>query len=213
MKKMALIVAVVLTGILSVQANMLQNTGFETAGTDATKAQNWEWGNPDLNGSGWGTASRESWRSHAGTYEATICGSWKGDTVGGWWQQATGEAGVTYTASAWFWADSNWTTGEQGIKLEFYDTNLATPLLVVTNVISSVSTNWIQENVQAVAPQNTAFVRVVVYADNVGADGALQFDDVLLIAEPGTVIVISAIPLGVLLFAAFFVSARIKNRK
>ncbi len=213
MKKTGLIIVVIAMGIMSVQAGLLGNAGFETAGTDGTKAQNWEWDNPDHNGSTWGTASRESWRFHSGAFEAAICGSWKGDTEGGWWQQAAAEPGVTYTASAWFWADDGWTAGEQVFKLEFYDVNFGSPLLVVTNVLSGLSPNWAEEHVQASAPENAAFVRVVVFAADVGASGALQFDDLSLVAEPGTVIIISGIPVVVLLFVLFFAAARVRNRK
>jgi hypothetical protein len=191
MKTTVTVTALLLAGSLCAQANLLQNASFETAGTDATKAQYWQWENPDQNGSVWGTASREQWRAHSGTYEAALAGSWAGDTQGGWWQQAAAEPGVTYTASAWFWADDGWTAVDQGIKIEFYDATLTTPIHTVTNQISGISTNWQQETVQAVAPQDAAYVRVVIYVWGVGANGALQFDDVELIAEPGTVIIIS----------------------
>ncbi|MDD4735770.1 MAG: hypothetical protein PHP44_06660 [Kiritimatiellae bacterium] len=211
MKKTALIAVILVLGAASSFANLLQNGGFETAGASETEALYWRWANPDLNGSTWGTASRESWRAYAGTWEATIRGTWAGDVAGGWWQQASGEAGVTYTASAWFWADANWTAGQQGMKLEFYDAVSSVPLTVVTNLISGITENWEQKTIQAVAPENTAWVRVVVYADNVGGNGALQFDEVSVVAEPGTVIVISGVSWGLLLVASLFAISRRGN--
>ena len=182
----------------SAASNLLLNEGFETMGSEYTKALNWEWGNPDYHGSTWGNASRESWRSHSGSFEGVVAGQWKGDTVGGWWQEKPAEPGVTYTMTAWFWADSSWTNqSDQGIKIEFFS-----GAALGETLISSVFTNfqgigesWVQYSISAVAPANATWVRAVIWAQGVGWDGALQFDDVSLVAEPGSVILISGLPL------------------
>ncbi|NCC51465.1 MAG: hypothetical protein EOM20_09650 [Spartobacteria bacterium] len=214
MNKALRIATALFLGALGVQADLLQNGSFEIAGSDAFQAYHWEWNNPDQNASSWGTASREAWRSYSGGYEAAIRGSWAGDTCGGWWQQAPAEAGVTYTASAWFWADASWSAEGQGLKIEFYDSMFGAPLAVATQLVHDVSESWAQKTVQAKAPDNAVWVRVVIYADNVGALGALQFDEVSLIAESGTVIVISSIPaVAGLLLVFHFMGVRFHQRR
>ncbi|MFH0880457.1 MAG: hypothetical protein V2A34_12145 [Lentisphaerota bacterium] len=178
----------------SSMANLLQNAGFETEGTNSMTAQYWLWGAPDIHGSYWGSASRENWRSHSGTWEGAIKGSWCGLDSGGWWQESSGKAGVTYSLSAWFWADNSWTNQQtQGMKIEFLSgaQNGQTLLGTVSNSFSGVGETWVQKTVQGVAPEGTTWIRAVIYADGVGAEGALQVDDVELVAEPGTMIILS----------------------
>ena len=174
--------------------NVLLNAGFETEGSSSAEALNWEWWNPDPHGSTWGTATRESWRSHGGTWEGAIAGQWRGDTVGGWWQEKAVIPGATYTFTAWFWADSAWTNqSDQGMKIEFYSGETAGSTLiteVVTN-IQGIGESWVQYGLTAVAPTNATWVRAVIWAQDVAADGALQFDDLMLVVEPGTLILLS----------------------
>lgn len=194
MNKWLSVVVVSMLCVSAVRANLLQNAGFETEGTNSMTAYNWLWGVPDIHGSCWGSASRENWRSHSGSWQGTIRGSWSGMQSGGWWQEVAGKEGVTYSFSGWFWADNAWTNQqEQAIKLEFYSgvQNGQTLLASVTNWVSGVGESWVQETVQGIAPEGTTWVRAVIHADNVGTDGALQFDDVELVAEPGTMIILS----------------------
>jgi hypothetical protein len=191
------VVAVLLAAATCAAGNMLSNASFEVQGSTGLKAAYWEWGNPDLHGDCWGTASRESWRAHGGGQEGTIRGSWAGGVDGGWWQEKPAEPGVTYTLSAWFWADGSWTNqSNQGMKLEFFSgssENVGPMVSAVTNLIAGIDQSWTQKQFSAVAPTNAAWVRAVVFASAISAYGSLQFDDVSLIEEPGSVIEMSQV--------------------
>lgn len=188
----------------------LMNPGFETAGSTNTTAQYWEWDNPSgwTQGGYWGNATREDWRSHSGDYEAVIKGTWAGQgDNGGMWQEFAATEGQQLEASAWFWADNNWSAALQGIKIEFYD-NSVSLITSVSNAFSDVAESWIQKSVTATAPAETAWVRTAIWADEAGSDGALQFDDVAMsvIPEPSSVL------LG-LLGATLLYFRRITQRK
>lgn len=168
-------------------SNMLRNASFETQGSDAYKAYYWESNNPDTHGMMYGSASRENWRCLSGSYEGTIRGTWSGAyTNGGCWQEAQATPGKTYRFTALFWADgvgNQWTSAVQYIKLEFYSSTTGL-LYAATNFIGDIQQNWVGRSAQAVAPANTAWARGVIYAAGLGANGALQFDDVSLIEVP-----------------------------
>lgn len=187
----------VLGAVASARGNLLSNSGFEDQGWSSGAAVNWQWMNPDVHGSSWGNASRENWRAHGGTWEATIRGSWAGGVDGGWWQEVPATPGVTYTFSAWFWADGSWTNqADQGIKIEFFSgTNSGGPIIsAVSNLFQGVAESWVQKSVSGVCPAGATWARAVVWASAVGDNGALQCDDASLVAEPGTVILISQLP-------------------
>lgn len=157
--------------------NLVRNSGFEVQGSSAQRARHWEWGVPDTNGSFWGISpSRESWRSHSGTYIGALRGSWSGTDFGGFWQHGSAIGGRTYRASAWFWSDANWTCSFAELKIEFYSTNL-TLLDYNTAPLSSTNTHWTRNSVIATAPTNAVAARIVIAMSGAGANGALQFDD------------------------------------
>ncbi len=166
-------------------ANLLRNPGFEQQGSNEEKALYWNLSNPDRLGEMWGTAARVSWRTYSGSWEGTIRGTWIGlGTEGGFWQDVSAIPGQQYHFTAWFWADDGnpdgpWTAGEQAMKIEFL--NSQTQLVsAATNAISGVNQTWQSRTMNAVAPDNAAWARVVILARNVGGSGALQFDDLRL---------------------------------
>lgn len=175
--------------------NLLRNAGFETAGSWDGEAQYWQWNVLDHHGSKGGGTERHNWRAHSGHWEAAIHGKWWWDSPdwGMWWQEGEGEPGLTYLASAWFWADQvspngPWTSTVQELKLEFYSTNY-TPLAVFATNFPEVGTdivgsNYVYKYVHGQAPPRTRYVRVVVYAGGVCTNGALQFDDIELRVMP-----------------------------
>ncbi len=168
-------------------ANLIDNAGFEQAGSTNTVAEYWEFGNPDSHGGWWGTAERVDWRSHSGSWEASIQGTWSGaGSNGGWWQEAAASAGQTFEAAGWFWADSTWTADAQGLKIEFYNASASLLSTSPTASTDDVGESWVEKSVQGTAPADTAWARLVVFSDNVGSDGALQADDLslTLIPEP-----------------------------
>jgi hypothetical protein len=197
MKKIlfSIIWLLLLTGTEQAMANLLLNHGFEEAGTTSEDAVNWQWGNPFINGGRWGTAARRDWHVRTGSWGATIQGSWAGGQGGGWWQEVRATPGVAYTFSCWFKADSNWVNQEdQGIKIEFYtgEHNGTTMISDQRLYFDGVGEAWVQKTVSAVAPPDAQWVRVIIWADGVGQYGAIHFDDAALVAEPGTVIIISS---------------------
>ena len=162
-------------------SNLLRNTSFETAGSTAAKAYAWESGNPDAHGAFWGNASRESWRSHSGTWEATIKTTWGGtfENFGGWWQEAPAIPGKTYKASAWFWEDNAWEAADV-LKLEFITATGSYTRVVTTN-LWPVGEVWTQKTIAAIAPADAAWARMVVDVSGAGPGGAIQIDDASLI--------------------------------
>ncbi|MGD9781919.1 MAG: TIM-barrel domain-containing protein [Kiritimatiellia bacterium] len=170
----------------AIDANLLNNAGFETqAGTNAEAALYWEAGLPDAHGSRWGTAARVAWRPMAGAWHGAIRGTWSpsGGTSGGFRQEAEALPGQEYSFRVWCWADSTWSAAAQGLKLEFLDGAAGgeSVLLAVTNSTSGVGESWVEKTVAATAPANATWVRATIYADGVGADGALQFDECSLV--------------------------------
>jgi hypothetical protein len=162
--------------------NMLKNAGFETAGSSF--AQYWERNYPDTHGASWGSASRQTWRTMGGSFEGAILGTWAGAyTNGGCWQEVPATPNRQYRFATLLFADdwgNKWTSTVHGIKLEFYTASTGL-LYAVSNIFNDISDHWGGHSVQAVAPINTAWMRAVIFAEGLGPNGALQFDDVSLI--------------------------------
>lgn len=168
----------------TVDNNLLKNAGFELPGTTTTnRALYWYPGEPDAHGDMWGSARRVGWRSHEGSWQGTIRGLWaNAGSDGGFYQEAEAVPGQTYRFSAWFWADSSWSATRQGMKIEFLtgQPSGANYLLAVTNVITGIGQTWVQKTMEVAAPAGAEWVRAVVFVQGVGANGALQFDELNL---------------------------------
>ena len=173
--------------------NLLQNPSFETTGSGDYTAYNWEWNYPGTHGSNWGTMDREyTWRRLSGAGEGTIRGTWSGaGTSGGCWQEVQATPNQNYRFTSLFWADvynnNTWTSAFQAIKIEFFSSTTGL-LYAVTNAIGDVGEVWVGRSVEATAPSGAAWVRCSIFADGVGGNGALQFDDVSLVAIPAETI-------------------------
>jgi hypothetical protein len=159
---------------------MLDNHGFEAAGSTVDKAEYWEWDNPDRHGGTWGNVVRDDTRARTGNWQGTIRNTGVGTNYGGWWQEKACTAGVAYVFSSWFYADTDWTNQDsQGITIEFwsgddYGTNFLSDTVYP---FDGVGKAWVKKVVYATAPTNADWVRAVVWANNLGATGNLQFDD------------------------------------
>jgi len=179
MKKLTLLLLLAL--VSSSTADLLVNPGFENSGSTNTTAMNWEDGSPDAHGKWWGSFFRTDWRAHGGSWEGAIRGTWAGEgTNGGVWQERICNPGAEYELSVWFWADLTWTSTVQGLSIDFYDEGVSNRISGVTNLFDGVGTNWVAKSVSAEAPTNAVWARASIWADDVGAAGGLQFDDVVM---------------------------------
>ncbi|MBU0677565.1 MAG: hypothetical protein KJ626_05555, partial [Verrucomicrobia bacterium] len=168
--------------VLDVSSNLLRNPSFEVQGSSVSNAYYWETGHPDVFGNTWGSAARVNWRSVDGSWEATVRGTWAGTgNQGGWWQTIPGFEGYHYIARGYFYESENWSSGAQGLLLEFLSTNGAV-LFATNNALTGLDNSWTYESVGGTAPFGTDRVRYTVYAYNAGSDGALQFDSCGLIS-------------------------------
>ncbi len=170
----------------SAAANLLYNTSFEIEGAFSYGcALNWKMNDPDDHGDAYGSAARENWRAHHGQFLGAIRGTWAGTgDFGGWWQEAEGRAGVTYRISAWFYADASWRAQTQDLKLEFWNWDRTQLLGSAVKNLHDLREEWTRQEVSAVAPDGTEWVRVVIHASGAGEAGALQIDDVELATIP-----------------------------
>ncbi len=168
--------------------NLLHNSSFETPGSEASRARYWQQNNPNVHGGVSGGAERGDWEDPPpfipdGDWFAAILGNWSGFSSGEWWQEAPVEPGLTYEASAWFYAEgapNQWSADEQGMRLEFYDFNGDNLLAEETISLMGVTNEWQVQTVSAKAPAKAAWARVVMYAANTGPSGTLLIDDVNL---------------------------------
>ena len=119
------LVALLITGASTLaHANLLNNPGFEEQGERYEAARHWRMDDPDDHGDAWGTAIRTDWRAFDGYHSGAIRGAWAGmGEYGGFWQEVAIEVGVTYKASAWFWADQAWRAEVQELKIEFWNSD------------------------------------------------------------------------------------------
>jgi len=173
-----------------IDSNLLFNTSFESTGNTATRARYWEFGNPNSHGGIAGSAQRQgvSWgiTARSGNWVGLIAGTWSGTDTGTWWQDAPAEPGLVYEAAAWFQAEGTnsgapWATAQlQQIKLEFYDFNRTNLLGTFVRSLTSVTTNWAEQAIAGLAPENTAWARLVFHVEGAGSSGTLRIDDASL---------------------------------
>lgn len=166
-------------------ANLIRNPSFEEQGSAHGHALYWEMNQPDAHGDTWGSASREDWRSRDGMYILTLRGAWAaaGET-GGCWQEAAAEPEQTYHVSAWYWADEDWSPKKQEMKIEFWNADHRRLLDSKSISLGEIGSEWTQRRIVATAPQETAWVRVVILAEQVGDTGALQIDSLFMSTSP-----------------------------
>ena len=168
-------------GITS-NANMIRNPSFEEpAPSSSRSALHWRMNEPDTHGDAWGSASREDWRSHDGMNIMTVRGTWaQAGNYGGVWQETEAEPGATYKASAWFWADPDWNPDKQEMKLEFFTFDHSEMLKTKSAPLRETPPEWVRHEVSAEAPENAAWIRLVISVEGAGDTGALQFDSVYM---------------------------------
>jgi hypothetical protein len=179
------IVAVGAAAVAAESTNLLRNGSFEEPATEGAfnEAKHWKMTLPDAHGDSWGSASREKWRSVDGAYIGAVLGIWADRGAhGGIWQEVEAEPGTAYRFSGSFFCDPEWTAKIQEIKLEFWDAAYTTLLDEARTPIVDCDMTWKSLAVKATAPAGAVWARVVVNVVNAGASGALQIDDLKLVA-------------------------------
>lgn len=168
--------------------NYIRNPDFDRAGSANTSAFYWESGYPDARGDMWGAASREHWRGYpdgSDTNEGAIRGTWSGaGDQGGFWQEVTNTyaVGTVWEGGAWFWNDgagNQWTSATRSIHITFYNGS-GTAIAGHTNSFTRPDETWTWYSVQATSVAGAAWARLTIQANGIGANGALQFDDVFM---------------------------------
>ena len=181
-------VAAALLGLAvgSVHANLLNNPGFEVAGTQSEDARHWKMHDPDDHGDAWGTAIRVDWRAREGRYIGVVRGAWAGmGEYGGFWQEAAVMPGAMYRATAWFWADGAWRAETQEMKLEFWNSERTEILGSETVALHDIGEIWVQKEIEGVAPEGAAWARIVINASGTGDTGSVvEADPISIRGEP-----------------------------
>jgi len=164
-------------------SNLLRNASFEEPVTPerVNEALHWTILSPDMHGDYFGSASREDWRALTGNFIGTVRGLWAGhEHFGGVWQEAPATPGASYRFGGWFLCDIEWSARIQEIKIEFWDKTVQVLLSEQSTSVADCDMDWEERWVEATAPDQAAWVRVVVHVSDAGAMGALQFDDLYL---------------------------------
>jgi hypothetical protein len=178
-------VAAAAHGAATTGENLLRNGSFEEIAGNGifTEARFWKMGDPDQSGDYWGSASRENWRAIDGSFIGTVRGIWADrGNFGGMWQEAPAAAGATYRFSGHFYCDPEWMAERQVVRIEFWDTTRDQRIDSSEQEIIGCDMVWREITLEARAPENATWVRVVVDVDRTGPGGALQFDQLVLVA-------------------------------
>ncbi len=183
---LALITAMLMTLPSIAQANLLSNPGFEdSTGEYAADADYWFRGGSGVN--------RETWAARTGDAGVAFHG-WATDLSGYIYQDVTGTAGTPYTFSIWAMKEATYASDGVVLKLEWLDDLFAsTGTADEVNIVSTLTTGWLQYSVSGTAPADTTIVRAVLAGNNFTAGGAAKFDDadVSAVPEPAPLLLLS----------------------
>lgn len=163
----------VLGGVLTAQANLLLNPGFESP----LSTNDWSvtWGSQQF--------ARETWNNPPqGSYAVYLKGTWAGgDNWGGGLQVVTNiTAGGFYNLSASFYWDNNWSASYQAMKLEFFNAS-AVMLVAYTNLLQGLpEATWTLRSISGTAPAGSAYAQVVFEGSGFGNAGVLGADNFIL---------------------------------
>ncbi|MBI9019906.1 MAG: discoidin domain-containing protein [Verrucomicrobia bacterium] len=129
---------------VGVQANLLQNPGFEINAGGI--ADNW---------TSTGEASAETWSQHTGT-SAMCIASWSGSGIGSFYQDVSVEGNLSYTYNLWIEALS----GQYTMEVEWY--NGATYLSTDSLALTDTSPSWDKRTMSVTSPATANSARVKV---------------------------------------------------
>ncbi len=172
MKRLLVWVAIAAMTVVTAQANLLLNYGFES----------------ELSGSDWssvwgaGQFLRETWNSPPeGSYAIYFKGGWSvgADNFGGGLQAVNSGiiGGETYELSAQFYWDNGWSAASQVIKLEFFDGSAGLLQAYTLNLTDLTEATWQTRSISGMAPVGSAYAQVVFEGNGFGADGVLAADN------------------------------------
>ena len=167
---------------------LLRNPSFEyETAADFHACVYWALNRPGTHGDSYGSAQRENWRAHDGFYAMAIRGTWAGaGDGGGIWQEVPASPDTAYRFSAWVWADVAWTAQTRELKIEFWNADHSRRIATVAQPLDGIGETWQEISLEAVAPDEAAWVRVVVHVADAGPEGALLIDslDLRALSEP-----------------------------
>ena len=174
------------------QANLLSNPGFEYASDGSTDP------GPDvLDWTRWGDGAREDWAAKTGTYGVAFYG-WQTASGAGFYQDVAGTAGTQYTFSMWATKEAGYVSDDVILRLEWFeaDGTTSTGTGDEVNIVSTLTTDWLQYSVSGTAPAGTTIIRAVFAGSNfTGTEDprGMKFDDadVSAVPEPATLLLLS----------------------
>ncbi len=167
-------------------SNRVRNSSFEIQAFDEWHAYHWTPSYPDNLAETFGNSGRSNWRRNSGTWQSWIgSGTESWQTFGGIWQDVPAGRGYLYEIAGYFYADTNWTAANKELKIEYFKHDRSTQLGFQSITLSGLSNSFQRFSLTTgPAPNETAWARLVVFAQNTGTDGTLQFDDLSLVERP-----------------------------
>ena len=167
--------------------NLLLNPSFEyETAADFHSCVYWTLNQPDPHGGFYGSVRRENWRARDGYYAMAIRGTWAGaGDFGGFWQEVPAAPDATCRFSAWTWTDAAWTAQTCEIKIEFWNADHSRMIEPCALPLKNTGESWQESVLEATAPAETAWVRVVVNIADAGPEGSLLVDSVALRINSG----------------------------
>ncbi len=150
--------------------NLLKNPGFEkVSGLSAI-----DWG-------GWQNEAKgvsEGQAPHSGSYLGSLYGKLYPDKndYASFAQDVAVVSGLTYRASAWMKATTNWVADSMQIKIEWRDIASTAVGDAYVN-ISTLTTNWVKYSAEGIAPSNAVSAHVVFLCSGANSTGFMHLDD------------------------------------
>ncbi|MBI9020200.1 MAG: hypothetical protein JEZ10_02960 [Verrucomicrobia bacterium] len=155
----------------SVQANLLQNPGFEANSGGGGAADNW------MSTAEPGT---ENWATHTGAWGMSVV-TWRGTGTGYFYQDVAVVGNSPYTYNIWTARDPGTLTGQYTMKIEWYDG--ATYLSTDSLLLSDISDVWAQKTLSVTSPAAADLARVMISFSSINIVG--KFDDAEFIGLSG----------------------------
>ena len=176
--------------------NLLINGNFNSPDNNAMDNSGWNawWAGERLCG-------RETWADRAYNGRGFAAYGWGAASFVGIYQDVAATPGVTYSFTVWIKKESNFNENYTEIKLEWKDSNFSDlGGTVGLNLTGQAGTSYARYTVSGSSTNPAcAYVRPVIYTQwgvpATNNSATIHFDDAELVAEPGSMILISGLPL------------------